>query len=1321
MSNNPGNTSERIGLSSFMETEQFMMGMMTYLNGLNRMNNQTTQTASAMTGALGGAAQRTGKGLSEAGTQSNVLEQSFSSLMLRAVALGSVIGNFADRILTSLIGKIKELVTTGIDAAARVQELDFVLQVIGQRTGYTTAQIRELVAGVRDFGIRTDIAQNLIQQFIRYELDLAKATDLARVAQDAAVISMTDSSEMLDRMIWGISKFDTQILRTGGINIPSATVAFEKYAETLDKTADQLTINEKQQAFLNAVLEEGARNAGIYEAAMEAPGKQLRSLGRYTWELARVMGAPFLGAFGQVVKMMSNITKAFKKAIDEGGVLHNMFLVAGAVALFFAEKLRMAAEKGVEYLINALTYIPQLLQQFVEFITGMATDAFEWGSNIIGNLAEGMLYAASAVLDALMYIGQMITTWLMPGSPPKLLPDLPMWGAKAATEWVKGWKAADFSTFNELAGTVEKFLKTMKIDEKNVIPTIMGSRKAIADAINMVHEAGMVTEEALDRIMKSVKGLPASFRDYARALLEVENANKAVEVATETYNNAQNLTLENADELISMFSGDLASAASNYIASLKDVVKADNDLYNAQYRLNRITEFYDGILASLNAELDALSNVGEDTRLQEINDALASGMLTQEEQASLLTEKRQIELRKQIDAVEAQKDAEVSAAEERINILDEVKKATISQAELMRSTMMEIAAIQVETAQQQKEALDEQLQTQKALIAFQTEQNDLVKQQLELLKQLAEAAAGGAGAGGELPEGMGAAGFNLDNIKDEMNEKIEGMKSAFENKMNLWINSIRGKIRLFLTKLPIYQELKRKFAQVKLIWGDTFVALQEWLQDKIPQALDTFKGFWDEKIVPAFQNLKMWYDQYVAPALAGIWEWIGVNLPPALEAFGNFWEETLGPALQAIFTFLGEHIDEIAAFVAGILAVTGGFMALMSAGTAIAGVLAWVSGIVGTLSALFVAFTSPIGLVALAVGALAAAWTGNWFGIRDTLTDVWTNTVYPVLENLWKWLSENVPLAIETLRGWWEDTLLPALTNVWNWINENIFPMFQTMYDWLYTTLTEAIENLRSWWEDTLLPAFQTAHDWFTGTYFPFWESLRNLLEVLLVAAITSMQTKWEDLKTRLTEIWEWLSGTFKPIWDDIYDVLLEIWSHIYSFLNPIWTAMSNILTTLWGKIHSLWDVLKNTLMGTLQELYDSWLVNIQTAFSDITTVIQTLTTWFNKLATAISGLPPPPPLYEPGSPTPFEMGLRGIRDQMKGLYSKDLPKMASALTKLPTMDNIPSVSNGNGSRSVVNNFNNTKNVSVDVAANYAKTQSHASVRYDVTAALNNI
>jgi len=362
--------SEKIGLQAFLATDVFQQAMKIYTSGIQKMQEVTSKVASTMTDVLYNAMRTIGTGAALISDATQGAGRSMEQMNFKAMALAVTLGQLLANAIQSVIGKLKEFITGGIMAAARVQELDYVLQLLGGRAGYSSEQLDGLVKSVVDFGIQTDEAQNAIIQFIKYELDLAQATDLARVAQDAAVIGQLNSSEALSRIIYGITTYNTEVLRTIGIQV-NMQQAMELFAQTLGKTADELTTNERSQAALNAVMAEGAKIAGAYEAAMEAPGKQLRSFTRDMFELVRVMGEPFLAAFGNVVGMMRDLAKIFKKAFDEGGAFRNGMIQLGAAAAFFTEKIREVVT-GAAKLVTG-TYTAGLsIERFTNFISKLA-------------------------------------------------------------------------------------------------------------------------------------------------------------------------------------------------------------------------------------------------------------------------------------------------------------------------------------------------------------------------------------------------------------------------------------------------------------------------------------------------------------------------------------------------------------------------------------------------------------------------------------------------------------------------------------------------------------------------------------------------------------------------------------------------------------------------------------------------------------------------------------------------------------------------------------------------------------------------------------
>jgi len=132
-------------------------------------------------------------------------------------------------------------------------------------------------------------------------------------------------------------------------------------------------------------------------------------------------------------------------------------------------------------------------------------------------------------------------------------------------------------------------------------------------------------------------------------------------------------------------------------------------------------------------------------------------------------------------------------------------------------------------------------------------------------------------------------------------------------------------------------------------------------------------------------------------------------------------------------------------------------------------------------------------LVAAAAYLVYEAWTNNWGGIRDKLTEVWA-AIQPVFETIKTWLETNIPIAIQKLTDFWNNVLLPAITNVWNWISTNLFPLFEALAELLEVTVGLALTALAGFWQNVLQPAIQDMWEWFKDKILPVLKNVSDWL-----------------------------------------------------------------------------------------------------------------------------------------------------------------------------------------------------------------------------------
>lgn len=275
-------------------------------------------------------------------------------------------------------------------AAARVQELEIINRILGENAGIPYLAIEQEAAAVRKMGIEAAVSQEVIAQFIKANLDLSLASDIARVAQDAAVISGLNSTEVTSRIIDGIVTLNPLILREAGI-IVDLRQAYEDWADANGTTVKEMTTAQKQTIALNEVLEAGVGIAGAYAAAMEEPGKVLRSFPRYFDDIMVAVGEPFQDAFGTVVFELADLAKWIGVAVSEGG---------------FLRPLLDDMAKGAEKLALGFVSVSNAAQTFVEYLggeIGMRRLLYDVGLSIrelgLTDLADALFRVSSLVGD----------------------------------------------------------------------------------------------------------------------------------------------------------------------------------------------------------------------------------------------------------------------------------------------------------------------------------------------------------------------------------------------------------------------------------------------------------------------------------------------------------------------------------------------------------------------------------------------------------------------------------------------------------------------------------------------------------------------------------------------------------------------------------------------------------------------------------------------------------------------------------------------------------------------------------------------------------
>ena len=143
--------------------------------------------------------------------------------------------------------------------------------------------------------------------------------------------------------------------------------------------------------------------------------------------------------------------------------------------------------------------------------------------------------AVDVVAQALSVIGEMISFWLAPGSPPRLLPDIDKWGQAAAEEFLGGFGTADFQTISEFGNTIETLLTSLSIEsDTNMILPIVQS---LAEGIEEIREFGEVSEATMQNLSANSGMASVEILRLSDQYFELIKAQEELNNITNEYNN----------------------------------------------------------------------------------------------------------------------------------------------------------------------------------------------------------------------------------------------------------------------------------------------------------------------------------------------------------------------------------------------------------------------------------------------------------------------------------------------------------------------------------------------------------------------------------------------------------------------------------------------------------------------------------------------------------------------------------------------------------------------------------------------------------------
>ena len=318
---------------------------------------------------------------------------------LKSALLGvaaTIAATFSVAVLVRFSSKI-------LNIAADFQRLQLSARIVGGMFGYTDAQVRKLTDDLVESGIQTDIANTAFINFAREGLDTSFLPALARGAQDLAIFAKSgeSSSDMFDRLLYGIMQLNPLILRTAGV-VVDLEEANKKWAAANNTTAASMSVQEKRLAAMAAVTEKLTGVTGLYEMGQRTAAGQMQSNIRIMNELFFALGTPFQGALYTVVKGFNDLIKAFTAAIGPGGQLYGVMQSLAAIVVWLSQ--------GISSLFNTIAAFLGLTATSTDSTAASAAQAetsLGGAASAAGDLAANTTAAGKAAKGSLAAFDQL--------------------------------------------------------------------------------------------------------------------------------------------------------------------------------------------------------------------------------------------------------------------------------------------------------------------------------------------------------------------------------------------------------------------------------------------------------------------------------------------------------------------------------------------------------------------------------------------------------------------------------------------------------------------------------------------------------------------------------------------------------------------------------------------------------------------------------------------------------------------------------------------------------------------------------------------------
>lgn len=280
--------------------------------------------------------------------------------------------------------------------------------------------------------------------------------------------------------------------------------------------------------------------------------------------------------------------------------------------------------------------------------------------------------------------------------------------------------------------------------------------------------------------------------------------------------------------------------------------------------------------------------------------------------------------------------------------------------------------------------------------------------------------------------------------------------------------------------------------------------------------------------------------------------------------------------------------------------------------SAIAGVVAVISTLVGLLAPLGLAFVSlkpaisGVGTVLKSLGTVGGV-VSKAFGLISSAIKV----VIPIITGL----SGPVLAAIAVIAGlvtvailikehW--STIGPFLQGIWETISTMALEIWGAIKEFFATLWDSIVEAWTVAWE-TISTTIMEIWTVFMETVQTVWGTIKEFFNTIWDAVAEAWTVAWETITTTVTTIWQAIVDAVTTVFGPIVDKFQEIWDKIKTAVDTAWQAIKAALEAAWEAIKTAASSAFEAVVSTIQDKWNDAKSKTQSAWNSIKSTLDSI------------------------------------------------------------------------------------------------------------------